>query len=37
MAVTTWKNAFVDLNEERIISDEELKDNLVNLYPYDNC
>ena len=32
MAVTTRKNASVDLNEKRIISDEELKDNLVNLY-----
>ncbi len=30
------KMLLVDLNEKRIISDEELKDNLVNLYPYDN-
>ena len=29
------KMLLVDLNEKRIISDEELKDNLVNLYPYD--
>ncbi len=28
------KMLLVDLNEKRIISDEELKDNLVNLYPY---
>ena len=30
------KMLLVDLNEKRIISDEELKDDLVNLYPYDN-
>ena len=30
------KMLLVDLNEKRIISDEELKDNLVNLYPYDD-
>ncbi len=30
------KMLLVDLNEKRIISDEELKDNLVNLYPYDH-
>ncbi len=30
------KMLLVDLNQKRIISDEELKDNLVNLYPYDN-
>ena len=35
MAVTTRKMLLVDLDEKRIISDEELKDNLVNLYPYD--
>ena len=29
------KMLLVDLDEKRIISDEELKDNLVNLYPYD--
>ena len=30
------KMLLVDLNEKRIISDEELKDDLINLYPYDN-